>query len=49
LRSDRVALAPARDGEAVLAAEPSNPDPIAERYQGGTLPAAEYTAKTPLA
>ena len=32
--------------EAVLAAEPSNPDPIAERYQGGTLPAAEYTAKT---
>jgi uronate dehydrogenase len=33
--------------EAVLAAEPSNPDPIAERYQGGTLPAAEYTAKTP--
>jgi uronate dehydrogenase len=33
--------------EAVLAAEPSNPDPIAERYQGGTLPAGEYTAKTP--
>ena len=33
--------------EAVLAAEPPNPDPIAERYQGGTLPAAEYTAKTP--
>jgi len=33
--------------EAVLAAELSNPDPIAERYQGGTLPAAEYTAKTP--
>jgi len=33
--------------EAVLAAEPSNPEPIAERYQGGTLPAAEYTAKTP--
>ena len=33
--------------EAVVAAEPSNPDPIAERYQGGTLPAAEYTAKTP--
>src|ERR1700722_13723232 len=28
--------------EAVLAAEPSNPDLIAERYQGGTLPAAEY-------
>src|SRR5579863_3056950 len=33
--------------EAVLAAEPPNPDPIAERYQGGTFCADEYTAKTP--
>ena len=33
--------------EAVLVGEPSNPDPIAERYQGGTLPAGGYTAKTP--
>jgi uronate dehydrogenase len=33
--------------EAVLAAEPPGADPIAERYQGGTLPAGEYTAKTP--
>jgi hypothetical protein len=31
----------------VPAAEPSYPDPNAERFQGGTLPAAEYTAKTP--
>ena len=33
--------------EAVLAAEPPDADPIAERYQGGTFCAAEYTAKTP--
>jgi uronate dehydrogenase len=34
--------------EAVLAAEAALPaDPIAEGYQGGTLCAAEYTAKTP--
>ena len=33
--------------EAVLAAEAGQPaDPIAEHYQGGTFPAAEYTAKT---
>jgi uronate dehydrogenase len=32
--------------EAVLAAEPQDADPIAERYQGGTFCAAEYTAKT---
>ncbi len=32
--------------EAVLAAEPPGADPIAEYYQGGTFPAAEYTAKT---
>ena len=31
----------------VLAAEPAGADPIAERYQGGTFCAAEYTAKTP--
>jgi uronate dehydrogenase len=31
----------------VLAAEPANADPIAERYQGGTFCAAEYTAETP--
>jgi uronate dehydrogenase len=31
----------------VLAAEPPDADPIAERYQGGTFCAAEYTAKTP--
>jgi len=29
-----------------LAAEPAGVDPIAEHYQGGTFPAAEYTAKT---
>ncbi|HEY1300157.1 MAG TPA: NAD(P)-dependent oxidoreductase [Stellaceae bacterium] len=33
--------------EAVLKAEPSGADPIAERYQGGTFCAAEYTAKEP--
>jgi uronate dehydrogenase len=33
--------------EAVLAAEPPGADPIAERYQGGTFCAAEFTAKTP--
>jgi uronate dehydrogenase len=34
--------------EAVLAAEAGQPaDPIAERYQGGTFCAAEYTAPTP--
>ena len=33
--------------EAVLAAEPPGADPIAERYQGGTFCAGEYTAKTP--
>ncbi|HEX3862001.1 MAG TPA: NAD(P)-dependent oxidoreductase [Stellaceae bacterium] len=34
--------------EAVLAAEAGQPkDPIAERYQGGTFPAAEYNAPTP--
>jgi uronate dehydrogenase len=34
--------------EAVLAAEAGHPaDPIAERYQGGTFCAAEYTAPTP--
>ena len=35
--------------EAVLAAEPSGPHPIAERYQGGTFCAAEYSAPTPAA
>jgi uronate dehydrogenase len=33
--------------EAVLAAEPSGTNPIAERYQGGTFCAAEYSAPTP--
>ena len=33
--------------EAVLAAEPAGADPIAERYQGGTFCAAEYTAPRP--
>ena len=33
--------------EAVLAAEPPGADPIAERYQGGTFCAAEYSAATP--
>ncbi len=33
--------------EAVLAAEPAGADPVAERYQGGTFCAAEYTAPTP--
>src|SRR6201993_1744369 len=33
--------------EPVLAAEPPGTDPIAERYQGGTFCAAEYTARTP--
>ena len=33
--------------EAVLAAEPPGADSLAERYQGGTFCAAEYTAKTP--
>ena len=34
--------------EAVLAAEESQPaDPIAERYQGGTFCAAEYSARAP--
>ena len=33
--------------EAVLAAEPSSLDPIAERYQGGTFCAAEFSARTP--
>jgi len=34
--------------EAVLAAEAAQPpDPVAERYQGGTFCAAEYSAKTP--
>ena len=32
--------------EAVLAAEPSGAHPIAERYQGGTFCAAEYSAPT---
>jgi uronate dehydrogenase len=32
--------------EAVLAAEPAGADPIAERYQGGTFCADEYTAQT---
>ena len=32
--------------EAVLRAEPPGADPIADRYQGGTFCAAEYTAKT---
>ena len=36
-----------RYAEAVLAAEPTGADPIAERYQGGTFCAAEFTAKTP--
>ena len=35
-----------RYAEAVLAAEPTGADPIAERYQGGTFCAAEYTAET---
>ena len=30
--------------EAVLAAEPAGADPVAERYQGGTFCAAEFTA-----
>jgi hypothetical protein len=29
-----------------LAAEPPGADPIAERYQGGTFCAGEYTAAT---
>jgi uronate dehydrogenase len=33
--------------EAVLKAEPAGADPVAERYQGGTFCAAEYSAKTP--
>lgn len=33
--------------EAVLAAEPPGADPIAERYQGGSFCAEEYTAKSP--
>ena len=34
--------------EAVLAAEAGRAtDPIAERYQGGTFCAAEYSAQTP--
>jgi uronate dehydrogenase len=33
--------------EAVLATEPPGADPIVERYQGGSFPAGEYTAKTP--
>ena len=33
--------------EAVLAAEPAGANPIAERYQGGTFCAAEYTAPRP--
>jgi uronate dehydrogenase len=33
--------------EAVLAAEPPGAHPIAERYQGGTFCAEEYTAQTP--
>jgi uronate dehydrogenase len=31
----------------VIAAEPPNADPIAERYQGGTFCAEEFTAPTP--
>ena len=33
--------------EEVLAAEPANAAPIAERFQGGTFCAAEFTAETP--
>ena len=33
--------------EAVLAAEPADADPIAERYQGGTFCADEFTATKP--
>jgi uronate dehydrogenase len=47
----RLGYRPQDDSESyaaeVLAAEPPNPDPIAERYQGGTFCAAEYTARRP--
>jgi uronate dehydrogenase len=47
----RLGYRPQDDSEAyaaaVLAAEPAEAGPIAERYQGGTFCAAEYTAKTP--
>jgi uronate dehydrogenase len=46
----RLGYAPQDDSEphaeAVLAAEPPGADPIAERYQGGTFCAGEYTAAT---
>ncbi len=46
----RLGYRPQDDSEpysaAVLAAEPQGADPIAERYQGGTFCAAEYSAKT---
>jgi uronate dehydrogenase len=47
----RLGYRPQDDSEpyaaAVLAAEPADADPIAERYQGGTFCAEEFTAKTP--
>jgi uronate dehydrogenase len=49
--ADRLGYRPQDDSEpyaeAVLAAEPPGADPIAERYQGGTFCAEEYTAKSP--
>src|SRR5262249_41562747 len=49
--AERLGYRPQDDSEpfaqAVLAAELPGADPIAERYQGGTFCAAEYTAKTP--
>jgi uronate dehydrogenase len=47
----RLGYQPQDDSEphaaAVLAAEPGGADLIAETYQGGTFPAAEYDAETP--
>jgi uronate dehydrogenase len=47
----RLGYRPQDDAEAyaaeVLAAEPAGADPIAERYQGGTFCAEEFTAATP--
>jgi uronate dehydrogenase len=49
--AERLGYRPQDDSEPyaaeVLAAEPAGADGIAERYQGGTFCAAEYTAKTP--
>jgi uronate dehydrogenase len=49
--AERLGYRPQDDSEpfadAVLAAEPAGVDPIAERYQGGTFCAAEYSAPSP--